>query len=388
MIRYLTAGESHGRCLTAILEGIPAGVPVTEDFINHDMGRRQYSFGRGERLQYIEKDRAKILSGVRWGETLGDPITLQVENKDWENWETIMSLSAEDKAEKFRLVRPRPGHADLAGVLKFDRRDTRDILERASARETAARVAVGAICRRFLEELGIKIYSYVNSVGAVEAKIPKDMSIQELSELSEKSQLRTPDKAAEEKMVDAIKEAKANGDTLGGTWTVVVTGAPVGLGSHTQWDLKLDGLLAQAVMSIQAHKGVEIGRGFDMAASLGSKAHDEIHYAAGRGFFRHTNHAGGIEGGMTNGEPIMIRAALKPLASLRKPLKSVNIMTKEEMTAEIVRSDVCPVAAAAVIGETVTAITLADAVKRKLGGDSLREVKDNLHRYVEHVKNY
>lgn len=388
MIRYLTAGESHGRSLTAILEGVPAGVPVTEDFINHDMSRRQYSFGRGERLQYIEKDRAKILSGVRWGETLGDPITLQVENKDWENWETIMSLSAEDKAEKFRLVRPRPGHADLPGVLKFDRKDTRDILERASARETAARVAVGAVCRRFLEELGIKVYSYVNSVGDVHAKLPKDASIEDLHALADKSQLRTPDKVAEEKMVEAIKEAKANGDTLGGTWTAVVTGAPVGLGSHTQWDLKLDGLLAQAVMSIQAHKGVEIGRGFEMAGVLGSKTHDEIHYAAGRGFYRNTNHAGGIEGGMSNGEPIVVRAALKPLASLRKPLKSVNIMTKEEMTAEIVRSDVCPVAAAAVIGEAVTAITLADAVKRKFGGDSLREVKENLHRYAEHVKNY
>lgn len=388
MIRYLTAGESHGRCLTAILEGIPAGVPVTEDFINHDMTRRQYSFGRGERLQYIEKDRAKILSGVRWGETLGDPITLQVENKDWENWEKIMSLSEEDRAEKFRLVRPRPGHADLPGVLKFDRKDTRDILERASARETAARVAVGAVCRRFLEELGIKVYSYVNSVGEVEAKLPKGVSIEELSALAEKSQLRTPDKAAEEKMVDAIKEAKAAGDTLGGTWTVVVTGAPVGLGSHTQWDLKLDGLLAQAVMSIQAHKGVEIGRGFDFARSPGSKCHDEIHHAPGRGFYRDTNNAGGIEGGMTNGEPILIRAALKPLASLRKPLKSVHILTKEEMTAEIVRSDVCPVAAAAVIGETVTAITLADAVKRKFGGDSLRETRDNLVRYTEHVKNY
>ncbi len=388
MIRYATAGESHGRCLTALLEGVPAGVPVTEDFINHDLTRRQYSFGRGERLQYIEKDRVKILSGVRWGETLGSPITLQVENKDWENWEKILSLSEEDKSEKFLLVRPRPGHADLAGVLKFDRGDTRDILERASARETAARVAVGAVCRRFLEELGVKVYSYVNSVGHVEAKIPKNASIEELSAVAEKSQLRTPDKEAEEKMVDAIKDAKANGDTLGGVWTVVVTGAPVGLGSHTQWDQKLDGLLAQAVLSIQAHKGVEIGRGFEMARDAGSKAHDEIHYEAGRGFFRNTNNAGGIEGGMSNGEPIVVRAALKPLASLRKPLKSVNIKTKAEMTAEIVRSDVCPVAAAAVIGEAVTAITLADAFKRKFGGDSLREIKDNVDRYVEHVRNY
>ena len=368
--------------------GRPRGVPVTEDFINHDLTRRQYSFGRGERLQYIEKDRVKVLSGVRWGQTLGSPITLQVENKDWENWEKILSLSEEDANEKFLLLRPRPGHADLAGVLKFDRHDTRDILERASARETAARVAVGAVCRRFLEELGVQVRSYVNSVGDIEAKIPKNASIEEIYALSEKSQLRTPDKDAEEKMVDAIKAAKANGDTLGGVWTVVVTGCPVGLGNYTQWDLKLDGLLAQAVLSIQAHKGVEIGRGFDMARALGSKAHDEIHYEEGRGFFRNTNNAGGIEGGMTNGEPIVVRAALKPLASLRKPLKSVNIRTKADMTAEIVRSDVCPVAAAAVIGEAVTAIVLADAFKRKFGGDSLREIKDNLDRYVDHVKNY
>jgi chorismate synthase len=388
VIRYATAGESHGRCLTAILEGIPAGVPVTEDFINHDLTRRQYSFGRGERLQYIEKDRAKILSGVRWGETLGSPITLQVENKDWENWEKILSLSEEDQNDKFRLLRPRPGHADLAGVLKFDRRDTRDILERASARETAARVAVGAVCRRFLEELGIKVHSYVNSVGDIEAKIPKNASIEEIFALSEKSQLRTPDKEAEDKMVEAIKDAKNNGDTLGGVWTVVVTGCPAGLGDYTQWDLKLDGLLAQAVMSIQAHKGVEIGRGFDMARSLGSKVHDEIRHEPGRGFFRTSNNAGGIEGGMTNGEPLVIRAALKPLASLRKPLKSVNIRTKAEMTAEIVRSDVCPIAAAAVIGEAVTAIVLAEACKRKFGGDSLREIRDNFARYVDHIKNY
>lgn len=388
MIRYATAGESHGRCLTAILEGVPAGVPVTEDDINHDLTRRQYSFGRGERLQYIEKDRVKILSGVRWGETLGSPVTMQVENKDWENWEKIMSLSEEDRAEKFRLVRPRPGHADLAGVLKYDRKDTRDILERASARETAARVAVGAVCKRLLEELGVKVYSYVNAVGEVEARLPKNASVEELFALAEKSQLRTPDKAAEEKMVDAIKEAKANGDTLGGVWTVVITGVPVGLGSHTQWDLKLDGLLAQAVMSIQAHKGVEIGRGFEMARAPGSKCHDEIHYAPGKGFTRETNNAGGIEGGMSNGEPIVIRAALKPLASLRKPLKSVHILTKADMTAEIVRSDVCPVAAAAVIGEAVAAVTIADQMTRKFGGDSLREIRDNLHRYAEHVKHY
>jgi len=387
MIRYLTAGESHGKSLTAILEGIPAGLPVTEDCINEELRRRQYSFGRGERLQYIEKDKAQILSGVRWGETLGSPITLSVENKDWENWEKIMSLKAEDKAEKFRLLRPRPGHADLAGVLKFDRHDTRDILERASARETAARTAAGAVCKRFLEELGVRVYSYVNEIGPVVAKFKED-DVEALFAAAEKSPVRCPDKDAEEKMVEAIKEAKTAGDTLGGVYTVVATGCPPGLGSHIQWDLKLDGRIAQGIMSIQAHKGVEIARGFGMARMKGSQLHDEIFHEAGRGFYRKTNHMGGIEGGMTNGEPVVVRAAVKPLASLRRPLKSVNIKTKEEMSAEIVRSDVCPVASAAIIGETVVAYALAQAFTEKFAGDSLREIKDNLVRYLEHVREY
>jgi chorismate synthase len=387
MIRYMTAGESHGKCLTAIVEGVPAGLKITEDYINHELSRRQYSFGRGERLQYIEKDQAKILSGVRWGETLGSPISMSVENKDWENWEKIMSLLEEDKSEKFKLVRPRPGHADLAGVLKFDRRDTRDILERASARETAARTAVGAVCKRMLEEVGVKIYSYVTEIGTAAAKI-KGLSAEAAFELAEKSPVRTPDKAAEEKMMDQIKDAKTNGDTLGGVYTVVITGCPVGLGSHIQWDLKLDGLLAQAVMSIQAHKGVEIAQGFGMARMKGSDLHDEIFHDKDRGFYRKTNNSGGIEGGMSNGEAIVINAAVKPLASLRRPLKSINLTTKEEMAAEIVRSDVCPVASAAIIGEAVSAIVLANEFQRKFGGDSVRELKDNVMRYLEHVRNY
>lgn len=387
MIRYATAGESHGPSLTAILEGIPAGVPLTESYVNHELGRRQYSFGRGERLQYIEKDQAKFLSGVRWGETLGSPITFQIENKDWENWEKIMSVSAEDQQDKFRLTRPRPGHADLVGVLKFDRKDTRDILERASARETAARTAVGAVCRRLLEEVGIKIYSWVEEIGGVTAKTD-GFEAEEAFALAEKSPVRCPDKKAEEKMMDAIKDAKANGDTLGGVYTVVATGCPVGLGNHTQWDLKLDGRLAQAILSIQAHKGVELGRGFDMARRKGSDLHDEIFYKEGRGFYRESNNAGGIEGGMTNGEPLVLRAAVKPLASLRKPLRSVNILTKAEMTAEIVRSDVCPVASAAVIGEAVTAITIAHALNEKFGSDSLREMQDHLTRYRAHLLSY
>jgi chorismate synthase len=387
VIRYATAGESHGPSLTAILEGIPAGLVLTEAYVNQQLARRQYSFGRGERLQYIEKDQARILSGVRWGETLGSPITFQIENKDWENWEKIMSVSAEDRQEKFRLTRPRPGHADLAGVLKFDRKDTRDILERASARETAARTAVGAVCRRLLEEVGVKIYSWVEEIGTVVART-SDLGVEEAFALAEKSPVRCPDKKAEEKMMDAIKDAKANGDTLGGVYTVVATGCPVGLGNHTQWDLKIDGRLAQAILSIQAHKGVEMGHGFEMARRKGSDLHDEIHYKQGQGFFRESNNAGGIEGGMTNGEPVVLRAAIKPLASLRKPLRSVNILTKNEMTAEIVRSDVCPVASAAVIGEAVTAITLAQALVEKFGSDSVRELQDHWTRYQDHLRQY
>jgi chorismate synthase len=387
LIRYLTAGESHGPTLTAVLDGVPAGLKITEDFINHELTRRQYSFGRGERLQYIEKDKVKILSGVRWGETLGSPLTLHVANKDWENWEKILSLNAEDRSEKFVLTRPRPGHADLAGVLKFDRADTRDILERASARETAARTAVGAVAKRLLEELGVKIFSFVTAVGGLEADL-EGLSIEESFALAEKSPLRCPDKAAEAKMMEAITRAKTDGDTLGGVYTVTALGCPPGLGSHTQWDQKLDGQLAQAILSIQAHKAVEFGDGFALGKARGSKAHDEIFYDAGRGFYRRTNHAGGLEGGMTNGEPVVLRAALKPLASLRKPLKSVNIRTKAAMTAEIVRSDVCPIAAAAVIGEAVTALVLARAFQQKFGGDSLRELKDNLGRYRDHLRRY
>jgi len=383
----MTAGESHGPCLTAVVEGFPAGVPVTEEQINEELARRQYSYGRGERLQYIEKDQAKILSGVRWGETIGSPITFRVENRDWENWEKIMSVSAEDQSDKFRLLRPRPGHADLVGVLKFDRRDTRDILERASARETAARTAVGALCKRLLAEVGIRVYSWVEEIGLVKADPPHG-SPADLFEKAEKSPVRCPDKKAEEKMMEAIDQAKADGDTLGGVYHVVAVGCPVGLGNHTQWDTKLDGRLAQAILSIQAHKGVEIGHGFALAARRGSELHDEIHYKDGRGFYRDTNNAGGLEGGMTNGEPLSIRAAVKPLASLRKPLRSVNILTKAEMTAEIVRSDVCPVASAAVIGEAVTAITLVQALQEKFGSDSLREMQDHLTRYNEHLKNY
>lgn len=386
-IRYLTSGESHGRHLTAVLEGIPAGVPITEVEVNEQLARRQHTFGRGERQQYIESDAAQFISGVRHGKTLGSPITMIVDNKDWPNWEKIMSVEEKDFDEKFALVRPRPGHADLVGAIKFNRRDTRDILERASARETAARTAVGAVCQKFLEQFGVNVYSWVVQVGSVKAELPNGTPA-ELSKKAKESPMQCPDPEATQKMMDLITQAKKAGDTLGGIYEVWATGLPVGLGSHIQWDLKLDGLLAQAIMSIQAHKAVEIGVGFEMGRAKGSDVHDEIFYDKAKGFYRESNNAGGLEGGMTNGEPLIVRAAIKPLASLRKPLHSVHLNTKEALRAEIVRSDVAPIAAAAIIGEAVTAITLAQAFVTKFGGDSLREIQDNFQRYQEYVRNY
>ncbi len=386
-LRYLTSGESHGKCLTAILEGLPAGVPVTKKEVDVELARRQHTFGRGARQQYIENDAVEFVSGLRFGQTLGSPITLTVENKDWVHWEKIMSVEADAFDEKYSLVRPRPGHADLAGVLKFNRRDTRDILERASARETAARTAVGAVCRKFLSLFDIHIYSWVLEIGGVKSKRPP-LPAAEIHAQAEESPVRCADAQATKKMMAAIQVAKRAGDTLGGLYEVVATGLPVGLGSHIQWDLKLDGLLAQALMSIQAHKSVEVGDGLHLASVKGSKAHDEIFYDMDKGFFRKTNHAGGIEGGMTNGEPVVLRATFKPLASLGRPLHSVHIKTKEEIKAEIVRSDVAPVAAAAVIGEAVTAITLAQVFLSKFGGDSIRETRDNFDRYQAAVRNF
>lgn len=386
-IRYVTAGESHGRFLTAILEGIPAGVPVTEDDINVEMSRRQHLFGRGERQQYIEKDAARIVSGVRFGETLGSPITLVVDNRDWVNWEKIMSVKKEDFDAKYPTVRPRPGHADLVGAIKFNRYDTRDILERASARETAARTAVGTVCRRFLSLFGIGIHAWVTRIGPVEAP-PVAGSAGEIYEKAKASPVLCADDAAAKAMMDAIQEAKRKGDTLGGVYQLVVTGLPVGLGSHTQWDEKLDAQLAAAILSIQAHKGVEFGDGFSYGAQRGSESHDEIFYESERGFYRNSNHAGGLEGGMSNGEPLVLRAVIKPLASLRRPLNSVHLRTKETLKAEIVRSDTAPVASAAVIAEAVAATVLARAFKQKFGGDSLREIRDNFERYQAYVRSY
>ena len=382
-LRYLTAGESHGRALTTILEGMPAGVKVTEDDINLELARRQKGYGRGARMA-IETDKVQVSSGIRWGETIGSPIAMTVSNKDWAKWEKLLSVDPKDRDESKRIIKPRPGHTDLVGMLKYDRKDAQDILDRASARETASRVAVGAICRKMLEPFGIRILSFVREVGTVKAKnIPAD--IDELVSRTEASQVRCPDSEAEKKMIELIDKAKGAGDTLGGVFTVMITGCPVGLGSHVHWDRKLEARLCWAMMSIQAMKGVEIGMGFEMSRKFGSEVHDEIFYDKKRGFYRGTNNAGGFEGGITTGEPILISVAKKPISTLMKPLRSVNIETKEPFKAEVIRSDVIAVPAAGVAAEAIAAFEIARSVCEKFGGDSLREMRDNYDRYVKYV---
>lgn len=384
MLRYVTAGESHGEFLTAILEGIPAGLKITCDEINRELKRRQKGYGRGKRMS-IESDKVTIAGGIRWGETMGSPVCLMVRNRDWENWKNVMSVDAGDLNAKLFLTKPRPGHADLAGILKYMRDDIRDISERASARETAARVAVGSVCRKFLAELGIKVYSYVAEIGGVKAK-PVSGKIARMSNMIEDSPVRCPDKAAGDRMLKAIDEATLKGDSLGGIFSVIVTGVPAGLGSHSQWDMKLDGRLAQALVSIQAVKGVEFGMGFELGRINGSKAHDEILYARTGGYYRNTNNAGGIEGGITTGEDIVLSAVMKPIPSLKKPLKSVDIRTKKPVTAEVVRADVCAVPACSVIAESVTAFEIACAAREKYGGDSMTEVVQRHKKYIEYLR--
>jgi chorismate synthase len=377
-LRFLTAGESHGPNLTAVLEGIPAGLEVTEDYIAQDMHRRQGGYGRSRRQQ-LEVDRAQIVGGVRHGRTLGGPIALLVPNRVWEDWQDVMAVGPYQGDPK-KVTRLRPGHADLAGAMKYDFDDVRNVLERASARETAARVAVGAVCRRFLEEFGIAIHSHTTSIGDVWADYSGEPDWQAV----EQSAVRAADASATERMVAAIDAAKEAGDTLGGTFEMWATGAPIGLGSHVQWDRKLDGQLAQAVMSIQAVKGVEIGGGFAVAGGPGSEAHDVIMTPdrwSGRSWRRETNRAGGLEGGMTNGEPIVVRGALKPISTLSKPLPSVDLHTGEQIQAHYERSDVCTVPAAGVVGEAMVAIVLARAMLEKFGGDSMPETLRNFQAY-------
>jgi len=372
----LTAGESHGRALTAIVEGVPAGLPLDEQFIARDLARRQGGYGRSAR-QKIEQDRAEILSGVRHGLTMGSPISLLIWNRDWENWKEAMSVSATGQPAE-PLTRLRPGHADLAGAIKYGLDDIRPILERASARETATRVAVGAVARRLLQEFGIEIHSHTIAIGGVSAKVEKNWA------KVEKSAVRCADPEAEKAMIAAIDAAKEAGDSLGGIFQVLATGVPIGLGSHVQWDRRLDGRIAQAMMSINAVKGVEIGAGFSLTGLRGSQAHDIIKFEkAKRGWHHATNRAGGIEGGITNGEPIVVNAAVKPIPTLAKPLPSVDLKSGKTVEAHFERSDICVVPAGGVIGEAMLAIVLADAMLEKFGGDHLKETLRNYQSYLE-----
>jgi chorismate synthase len=387
--QFRTAGESHGRGLLCIVEGLPAGVPlVASRDIDPDLRRRQGGYGRGDRMK-IEQDRAEIISGIRLGETLGSPIGLVIWNRDWENWRVAMAHDPQDvdDATLRRVHLPRPGHADLVGVLKYDRDDARDILERASARETTARVAAGALAKRMLAEFGISIGSHIVMLGGIIAKTPASWP-DDINAVADASPLRTLDAEAEARMIDEIDAAKAEGDTLGGTFEVVARGLPVGLGSHVSWDRKLDGRLAGALMSIQAMKGVEIGLGFEAARRRGSAVHDEIEAgAAGRtgGFRRSSNNAGGLEGGITTGAPLVARVAMKPLSSLVKPLRSVDLRTGSRAEAVRERSDVVALAAAGVVGEAMVAIVLADAMLEKFGADSLNEMRRNFEGYLQQL---
>ncbi len=381
--RYLTAGESHGPQLSAIVEGLPSGIRLTAEAVNRDLERRQQGYGRGGRMK-IEKDTALLLSGVRWGETIGSPLTLVVQNRDWENWSEKMSPLPEYRDDSSAVTRPRPGHADLSGVLKYHHSDVRNVLERSSARETAVRVAVGGVARAFLAEFGIRVGGFVTEVGGVAAVTP-DEPLDVLWRQAEASEMFCCDPAAEAEMKRAIDIAKNEGDTLGGVVEVQVTGLPPGLGSYVQWDRKLDARLAMALMSIQAIKGVEFGIGFESARRPGSQVHDEIAYAGG--YMRYSNNAGGIEGGMSNGEPIVVRAAMKPIPTLYKPLRSVDIRTHEPFAATVERSDSCAVPAALVVAEAVVAIELADAMLDKFGGDSVFEICRNLEGYLEQIRN-
>ncbi len=383
MLRYLTAGESHGEVLTGIIEGMPAGLLIRISDIDNDLARRQGGYGRGGRMK-IEKDSVRIVSGVRWGRTLGSPISLIIRNRDWDNWRSQMSPDAAFLNSANPVTRPRPGHADLAGMLKYGTDDIRNILERSSARETAMRVAVGSVAKRLLDEFDIAVVSHVVSIGGVYAKGDR-MSAREIRKRAEASELRCADTQSEKRMKHRIDEAMRAGDSLGGVCEVIVSGVPVGLGSHVHWDRKLDGRLAGALMSIQAMKGVEIGSGFGTANLPGSRVHDEIFWGPKGGFFRKTNHAGGIEGGMSNGEDITLRVAMKPIPTLMKPLRSVDVATKRPSKAGVERSDVCAVPAAAVVAEAVTAFEIAAAMVEKFGGDSMDEMKRNFEQYLKYL---
>lgn len=381
MLRYLTAGESHGRGLSVIIEGLPAGIPLRAEDINTWLARRQGGYGRGGRMA-IEHDRVEILAGVRGGYTLGSPVALFIANRDWTNWQEFMAPGPEARGGR-EVTRPRPGHADLAGGLKYRQEDLRNILERASARETAARVAAGATAAALLKEVGIELAAHVVQIGSVEVKGEVELSA---VRQAWKSPVYCADPEASRAMVALIEEARQKGDTLGGVVEVLATGVPAGLGSHVHWDRRLDGRLAQALMSIPAIKGVEIGAGFRLAGIPGSQAHDAIAYREGHGFYHPTNRAGGLEGGMTNGEILILRAAMKPIPTLMQPLPSVDFLTKEPVTAAVERSDVCAVPAVAVVAWAAVAWVLAGAVLEKFGGDYLPEVQERMAAYRQYLR--
>ncbi|MFB5675565.1 chorismate synthase [Paenibacillus terreus] len=387
-LRYLTAGETHGPQLTAIVEGLPSNLRLDFEEINFQLQRRQKGYGRGRRMQ-IETDTANIVGGVRHGYTTGAPVAIVVENKDWTHWRNIMNIEPIEGTdeEKRRVHRPRPGHADLNGGLKYNLKDLRNVLERSSARETAIRVACGALARQLLAEFGIKVAGQVIRIGEIEAPY-KEMPIDELIAVTEASSVRVTDPETEKKMEAYIDEIKKEGDSVGGVVECIVEGVPIGLGSHVQYDRKLDGRIAQAVMSINAFKGVEIGIGFEAGQLRGSQVHDEILHTEERGYHRRTNRLGGFEGGMTNGMPVVVRGVMKPIPTLYKPLQSVDIDTKEAFTAQVERSDACAVPAASVVMEHVVAWEIAKALLEKFGGDSIEEIRANMEAYQAQLERY
>ena len=386
MLRFLTAGESHGQLLMGVIEGLPAGLAITASDINSELARRQIGYGRGGRMR-IEKDTVEITCGVRWGKTLGSPIGLIIKNRDWVNWTDRMSPDPSMSGSIPPETRPRPGHADLCGIIKYAHTDVRNVLERASARETAMRVALGAVAKSFLRFFSVRIISHVIAIGGIKAK-PGKLSLDLLAEMAEKSELRCADKKAEGRMKKNIDEAKKKGDTVGGVFEIITTNVPTGVGSYSQWDRRMNARLAYAVMSIQAIKGVEIGIGFDAAARFGSDVHDAIYYDRSKHkFYRKTNRAGGIEGGITNGEDIVVRAAMKPIATLYSPMDSVDVKTKKPFKATVERSDYCAVPAASVVGEAMVAVEIANAFLEKFGGDSMDEIQRNYQGYLDYISN-
>jgi chorismate synthase len=390
-MRYLTAGESHGPQLTTILEGLPAGMPLVAEDINNELSRRQKGHGRGRRMQ-IEKDTAEIVSGVRHGQTLGSPIALVVKNNDWKHWTNIMGpeplLDGQSDEVKRKITRPRPGHADLNGAIKYGHRDMRNVLERSSARETTVRVAAGAVAKKLLSLVGVEVVSHVVEIGGIKASVNPELSMETLKELSEVSPVRCTDASVEQKMMDAIDEAKKNGDSIGGVVEVIVTGMPSGVGSYVQYDRKLDAKLAAAIVSINAFKGVEFGIGFEAARKPGSAVHDEIQWDEEKGYTRKTNRLGGFEGGMTTGMPIVVRGVMKPIPTLYKPLMSVDIETKEPFAASVERSDSCAVPAAAVVAEHAVAWELANALVDQFYSDRFETFAAEIKRQHEYARDF